>query len=250
MGSTNQSCNSELCKSKICYSVYGEPLFEYSGSVRDALDQYMWDMESQAFDEGCFSELHFAFDLSSSEEPMYIGAFSASCVDLHDSNFSGSDLYWSCFRVCNLENVNFSNCDLRGVAFHQANLKRANFKSANLGFANMGGGADLSGADLTGAIFDETVLVGAVYDSQTVFPVGFDVPKWMIRKNDGESEEDFRERVSPCVREYRNSFSKEEKQHIIENGFPYDLAIQQRFAALVQLHQEKSVEENEVKSNH
>jgi len=217
---------------KFCYNVDGEILFEYTGDLCDALNQFLWDVECNPYDaDGNYVEPHIAFELSNSN----LGRMSAICnMDLHGSNFSGSDLYWSCFRECNLESVNFSRCDLRGVSFNGANLKKANFENANLGFANMGFGADLSDADLTDAIFKNTVLVGAIYNSQTIFPAGFEVPDWMVKQNDDESYNVFSDRMIFYVKEYWYSFTESQRQEIIWNGFPYDIAIQKRFAEIIQ----------------
>jgi uncharacterized protein YjbI with pentapeptide repeats len=50
----------------------------------------------------------------------------------------------------------------------------ANVTAANLGLVNLGGATSLQGATLTNAIVDRANLSGAVFDTRTVFPAGFD----------------------------------------------------------------------------
>jgi hypothetical protein len=63
--------------------------------------------------------------------------------------------------------TNFEGADFRG-----AFLKKAQFGRANLR------GAQLENADLTGAQLGEADLKGATYNSETVFPAGFDPDAW------------------------------------------------------------------------
>ena len=214
-----------------CYAVGGIPLFEYTGYLRDAVNQFIQDQESSPYDEdGNFIDLFFPFDLPNSN----LQGMTAMNLDLHGSNFSGSDLYWGCFRECNLENVNFSNCSLRGASLDGANLKKANFQNANLGFANMGVvGATIVDADLNDAIIENTVLAGCAYNSRTIFPKKFVPPPWMIKQNDNESYTELSERIKVPVYKYFESFSETQRQEIIFNGIPYDVDIQKRFADIL-----------------
>ncbi len=73
--------------------------------------------------------------------------------DLIDASLVGEDL---------------SDINLSGMDFSGADLRSANLQNANLSDADLSG-ADLSTADLTGAD-----LLGAQYNTETIFPLGFD----------------------------------------------------------------------------
>ncbi|MDR1494327.1 MAG: pentapeptide repeat-containing protein [Planctomycetaceae bacterium] len=162
---------------KICKSVNGNVLFEYEGLLIEAVHLFMENEFNKYFDQNKLSHLHFCFNLSAKIiNNEHLEGFCGINEDLYDSDFQGSDLYWSSFRGANLENVNFSYCDLRGGSFNDANMKNVNLEGANLSFANMGGGADLSGADLTGANLNDTNLNRTEYDARTIFSENFVIP--------------------------------------------------------------------------
>lgn len=203
-------------------------MFEYNGplsqAVLDYIDEYQFDGDL---------ENHFTLDLSNINVGKCdegLDGFLGTCIDFRGSSFRHSTLYGALFADSNLEGVDFGHCDLRGARFWGANLKNAKFEYANLGFANIGKGADLCGADLTEAKFCETVLVGTIYNSKTIFPEDFVVPDWMIFKRDEENNDEFHTRVFKAKAIYWESFSEEEKQNIIVHGFPSSEAVQQRFA--------------------
>jgi len=66
----------------------------------------------------------------------------------------------------------------------------------------MGGGASFQGADLRGANLSNANLDGATYNSSTIFPEGFTIPKDMIYQEDGESDYGFRERTNKIKEQY------------------------------------------------
>jgi uncharacterized protein YjbI with pentapeptide repeats len=165
---------------KYCYTTNGDIIFEYSGSLRHAIE-YHFNLEQHC--SYCEGYQHYCFDLSANTlKNERLEGLILCNSDLHGSNFSGTDLYWGCFRGANLENVNFSHCDLRGASFNDAILRNANFENADMGYSNMGLGADLSGADLSGANLSNANLSGVQYDSKTIFPNDFVIPECMIFK--------------------------------------------------------------------
>ncbi|MDM3853691.1 MAG: pentapeptide repeat-containing protein [Aphanizomenon gracile PMC649.10] len=68
----------------------------------------------------------------------------------------------------NLSRQDFSDTNLSGAYLRRANLSDANLSDANLS------GANLSGANLSGANLSDARLIGAIADSETKFPEGFD----------------------------------------------------------------------------
>jgi len=57
-----------------------------------------------------------------------------------------------------------------------ADLRGANLSSADLSKANLSG-ADLSGADLSEADLSKVNLRRAIWNDETVFPEGFEIPE-------------------------------------------------------------------------
>ena len=83
-------------------------------------------------------------------------------ASLRDANLTGADL-----RGANLSNANLSSADLEGANLSNANLEWANLRDANLNNAN---------------------LSGAVWNDETVFPEGFEIPE-MSRDLDCQDED-------------------------------------------------------------
>ena len=99
-------------------------------------------------------------------------------TQLGDSNFSKSNL-----SKANLAGAWLADAKLVGALLADANLRNADGIRADLSNANLTGadlkyanlrGADLSGADLTGANLKYANLRNVEYDSETIFPEGFD----------------------------------------------------------------------------
>jgi hypothetical protein len=84
------------------------------------------------------------------------------------ADLSGADL-WSAI---------LNDADLVGVDLSGANLSRAKLRGADLTQANLTGAnlieADLSGATLSASNLSAALLIGAYYNSETTFPLGFD----------------------------------------------------------------------------
>ena len=77
--------------------------------------------------------------------------------------------------------ANLSSADLRQANLVGADLKRANLSKADLSKANLRGayqrGTNLNSADLGGADLTDANLSGAVWNNETVFPEGFEIPE-------------------------------------------------------------------------
>jgi len=114
---------------------------------------------------------------SSFKETDLRGAF-LSGANLSNSNFTGASLITAFFDNAILDGVNLTNAMLIGACFEKASFI----------------GADFSGANVEGATFNEAILVGAnmetclglettnlngaIYDSTTSWPLGFNAEQY------------------------------------------------------------------------
>jgi hypothetical protein len=83
-------------------------------------------------------------------------------------DLSGADLSRAKLSRAKLSEADLNGADLNGAKLSRADLSEADLSRAKLIGANLSG-ARLSGADLNGAR-----LIGAIADSNTKFPNGFD----------------------------------------------------------------------------
>ena len=112
-------------------------------------------------------------------------------ADLKGANLWGSHLRGANLGEANLREANLGEANLEGVNLEWANLEGANLWEAHLGEADLRGadleGADLGGANLRGADLERAYLRGAdlkranlegvAYDTQTIWPTGFDLAR-------------------------------------------------------------------------
>jgi len=81
-----------------------------------------------------------------------------------------------------LSGVNLTEVNLRGINLTRANLTEAILSGANLRWANLSGASlretNLWNADLSGTNLSETILTGAKYNSETIWPEGFDPDRY------------------------------------------------------------------------
>lgn len=96
-----------------------------------------------------------------------------SSTDLEGASFQGCNLENSVFRDVNLKMANFTNANLYFVEMENINLEGANFTNAKLILTNLKN-SNLKGAILTGSGIETAELEGATYNSETIFPEGFD----------------------------------------------------------------------------
>ena len=92
---------------------------------------------------------------------------------LCNASFVKCFLYGASFCEAHAVKADFRGADLRGADFKDANLKQACFDEADLSRDALNGATELLGADQTGASVVRAKFDGAVYDSRTKFPAGF-----------------------------------------------------------------------------
>ena len=92
-----------------------------------------------------------------------------SFINLRGSDLLEADLRGANLRRANMIGVNLAKADLRGAKMRRANFETSNMTGANLERADLTGGAKFMEVDFTDAS-----LRGALYDSYTKFPYGFD----------------------------------------------------------------------------
>ena len=109
---------------------------------------------------------------------------------LEEAILTGADL-----TRANLKEANLTGTNLRGAKLTAAVLTEANIEWANLNEADLTRavfiGADLTGATLKGAFLAKTHFKGAKYNSDTVWPEGFDPedPRHGLVNTDEREEE-------------------------------------------------------------
>ena len=111
-------------------------------------------------------------------------------IDFAMSRFQNADLTWSDFIECNLTVCDFRGADLSGVNFTSSRMDLSDLRNTNLSHSVLVG-VDLSSSDLEGAILTNSDLRGAtlhdvnlsqiVYNSQTHWPEGFQVPSDTVK---------------------------------------------------------------------
>jgi uncharacterized protein YjbI with pentapeptide repeats len=97
--------------------------------------------------------------------------------DLRGSDFSGCDLYGAYLCDTNFESCMFAHADLRSAFLFRVSFRNADLRCARLSLDEMGGALSLATVDFSGANLDGADFTGAIYDSMTVFPKGFDPEK-------------------------------------------------------------------------
>lgn len=95
-------------------------------------------------------------------------------ADLEEADFSHCDLYWLDMYDANCTGASFRHAKLEGVNFKSACLQRADFSFAVVTHDRLGGPSTFAHANLEGARFEGALLSGTEYDEDTVFPENFD----------------------------------------------------------------------------
>ena len=97
--------------------------------------------------------------------------------NLINADLSGADLSGADLTGADLRKADLREADLRGADLREADLREANLSGANLFEANLRGadliGANLFEANLRGADLIGADLRGAIANSSTKFPDGF-----------------------------------------------------------------------------
>ncbi|MBN2350509.1 MAG: pentapeptide repeat-containing protein, partial [Bacteroidales bacterium] len=98
-------------------------------------------------------------------------------ANLKEVDLSGMDLRKTCFAYANLKEATLAHANLQGAIFKGANLKEANLYKTD--FRN----ADLSDVDYSEAQVEGADFSGALYNSTTFFPSGFNPDAHGMKKN-------------------------------------------------------------------
>jgi len=93
--------------------------------------------------------------------------------DLQGSDFSGADLYGAILMDSNFDYCVFRDADLRSAHMYKVSFRHADMRRAQFSLDQMGGSLVLTAVDFSGANLDGADFTGAIYDSDTVFPDGF-----------------------------------------------------------------------------
>lgn len=93
--------------------------------------------------------------------------------DLQGSDFSGADLYGAFLSDSNFDSCIFVQADLRSAFMYRVNFRNADMRGARFSLDQMGGALVLRAVDFSNANLDEADFTGALYDSDTIFPNGF-----------------------------------------------------------------------------
>jgi uncharacterized protein YjbI with pentapeptide repeats len=94
--------------------------------------------------------------------------------DLSNSDLSGSDLYGAFLCDAHFDSCKLIDADLRSAFLFRATFRNSDLRGARLSLDELGGALSLNAVDLTDAILDGADFTGATYDSETIFPEGFD----------------------------------------------------------------------------
>ena len=99
-------------------------------------------------------------------------------VDLRGAQLRGAFMYGIKLRGATLRRAILTGANLRYAILVGANLRYVEMAGANLNYANLSYAnlrqANLLGANLLGANLTNTYIDGALYNTKTVWPKGFD----------------------------------------------------------------------------
>jgi uncharacterized protein YjbI with pentapeptide repeats len=93
--------------------------------------------------------------------------------DLRGSDLSGADLYGAFLCDSNFDSCLFVQADLRSAFMFRVSFRNADMRGARFSLDQMGGALLLSAVDFSNANLDDADFTGALYDSDTIFPKGF-----------------------------------------------------------------------------
>jgi uncharacterized protein YjbI with pentapeptide repeats len=94
--------------------------------------------------------------------------------DLRGSDFTGADLYGANLSDGNFDSCVFVGADLRWAYMYRASFRNADMRDVRFSLSELASPLDLSSVDFSNANLDGADFTGAIYDSETVFPDGFD----------------------------------------------------------------------------
>jgi uncharacterized protein YjbI with pentapeptide repeats len=95
--------------------------------------------------------------------------------DLQGSDFSGADLYGAILSDSNFDSCLFVQADLRCSFMFRVSFRNADMRGARFSLNEMGGALVLRAVDFSNANLEVADFTGALYDSETIFPNGFNL---------------------------------------------------------------------------
>ena len=120
--------------------------------------------------------------------PKQVIEITAEAQKLVGANLSNIDLSQADLSHSNLTGARLNRANLSGAILNRAILNAATLRGANLGGATLVGAmlwnCDLRGADLRKANLSAVHLIGAVYNTETRWPEGFNPDLAGARKDD------------------------------------------------------------------
>jgi uncharacterized protein YjbI with pentapeptide repeats len=93
--------------------------------------------------------------------------------DLQGSDFSGADLYGAFLCDSKFDSCLFVRADLRSAFMFRVSFRNADMRGARFSLDQMGGALVLRAVDFSNANLEDADFAGALYDSDTIFPNGF-----------------------------------------------------------------------------
>lgn len=106
-----------------------------------------------------------------------LGGISFEGSYLQGSDFTGADLYGANRADCNLDSCVLVGADLRWAYFFRTSFRNADLRNARFDLSALASPVRLDSVDFSGANLDGADFTEAIYDSETIFPVGFDPEK-------------------------------------------------------------------------
>jgi uncharacterized protein YjbI with pentapeptide repeats len=94
--------------------------------------------------------------------------------DLQGSDFTGADLYGAILSDSNFDSCAFVDADLRYAYMYKVSFRHADMRRARFSLNELGGPLRMSAVDFSNANLEGADFTGAIYDSETIFPQGFD----------------------------------------------------------------------------
>lgn len=184
---------------------------EIDGARLSDLNLTGMHLEKANFNRGDFRGAHIPFAKGAEAiiQNSNLRRINALLADFRSASFSASGATRAVFEQCDFRDARLSSIDMsagsimsadfRGAALEDVTATRANgawvdFRGSSMHSVNFNGATlteakfegstlenvDFSSADLSGAIFGDASFKGGSYDSQTIWPKNFVIPKALV----------------------------------------------------------------------